>query len=58
VNKASVYDHSNESSRAVILYGTFITLRRLVVVTFESVDETPECDQSNESYRPVDSLFY
>ena len=43
-------DHSNESSSAVLSYGT---VYYVVVLTFESVDEIPKSDHSNESYGAV-----
>ena len=42
-------DHSNETSSAVLSYGTIY----YVVLTFESVDKISRCDHSNETYLTV-----
>ena len=43
------YDHSNESSRAVLSCGT-VYYAVQGGSNFESVDEILKCDHSNESY--------
>ena len=44
------YDHSKESDQAVQYFPVLFIMLHTVDLTFQSVDETPKRDHSNESY--------
>ena len=50
VDETQVWDHSDESYRAVLSCGT---VYYAVQGGSKSVDKTPVCDHSDESYRAV-----